>query len=113
MELVASIEDVYSSLISRGLIAKENLSLIKKLIPPMLLFVALSFQLYTRVSIINSGYQLETLRKDILEKDVVLRQSKLEYAYLTRPKTLISRAETELGMKTLYPENIKRYGAVN
>src|SRR5262245_59107863 len=67
-------------------------------IAPVLLFAALSVQLFSRLTIIKRGYELEVLRASVLKNDVRLRQKRLEYAFLTSPSHMGTLAHDRLEM---------------
>jgi len=79
-----------------------------RLFPALCLFVALMIQISVRVASIEFGYQLETLREEALENDARLRQLRLSYAVLTRPRELSARAQNELAMVPLMPQRVRR-----
>lgn len=80
----------------------------KRLVLPFVLFALLTLQLWVRLCIIERGYQLEALRKAALENDESLRQRRLEYAYLSRPRTLVQQAREKLGMLEPTPQHIRK-----
>ncbi len=69
-----------------------------QLLAALFLFVSLLSQLFVRVSIIHSGYELERVRSVALKNDVELRELHLQYATLSRPTELSEIAKKSLGM---------------
>lgn len=76
-------------------------------IAPTLLFAVLAVQLYARITIIKRGYELEVLRGTTLHNDVTLRQTRLEYAFLTGPANLSTVARQRLEMTPLTPQRMR------
>ena len=89
---------------ARGLKQRHTFS---KYIVPLTLFVVLLLQLWVRVNIIQSGYELEALRSNALKNDAYLRHKRLELAYLARPDVLRKRAAIELKMVPLAPQRVR------
>lgn len=77
-------------------------------IPPCVLFVVLACQLVVRVAIVRAGYESERLRAEVVEQDAKLRAIELDYAYLTRPQVLTSRADHRLGLRSPSPLQVRR-----
>jgi len=70
-----------------------------KIITGSMLFLALSIQLGVRVEVTQKSYMMEQLRAQALENDILLRDLKLNYAWITNPEQLGERAATSLGLK--------------
>ena len=75
---------------------------------PLALFAVLAVQLWVRVAFIGKGYKLEELRHKALQSDAVLREKRLEYAFLTRPAELAHAARTKSGMVELEPQRVRK-----
>lgn len=76
--------------------------------PSACLFMALVFQLWVRLSIVEKSYHLEQLRSHALELDVKVRSLKLDEAFLTRPQLIVDRAYKTLGMQISVPMQIRK-----
>lgn len=75
-------------------------------------FIVLLAQLWIRVSLIQSAYTLEYLRKKVLSNDSFLRQQRLELAYRTRPSALLEQAKARLSMEVSPPQRIRQISYV-
>jgi|GEM_PF-6867020 len=78
-----------------------------KLTPAMLLFMAIAFQLFIRISILEHGYEIAKVREQALNNDTNLREARGDYAALARPQRLYARASTELGFKPSHPSFVR------
>lgn len=78
------------------------------LFPPLFLFAALLLQLWFRLSFIERGYELEELRRSALQNDSLLRQKKLEFAFLSRPASIIEDARERLQMTETEPQRLRK-----
>lgn len=74
----------------------------------LLLFAVLVAQVSVRVAIIRSGYTLEDLRERGLELDQHSRQYRLYYAWLASPQRLSKKAQEDLRMAPVRPQQIRR-----
>jgi hypothetical protein len=70
-----------------------------KIVTASALFLALTVQLGVRVEVTKKAYLMEHLRAEALENDVLLRDLKLNYAWLTSPEQLGKRASIHLGLQ--------------
>lgn len=94
---------------ARALLAKDRLKrrFLKRILPFVALFVALAFQLIIRVQMVHAGYRVHELRKLALGYDNELRELNAKLAVSTCPKTLSSRAQSELGLSVTPPQRIR------
>ena len=83
--------------------------LIRHFVAPCILFVALAAQLYVRMSIVERGYELEQLRSHVVMQDTKLRAIELDFAFLTRPQMLTTRAARTLRMMQPSPVQVRRF----
>jgi len=79
----------------------------RRFVAPLILFGALICQLYVRVSIIEQGYRVEELRRNILSADEQLRQLQLDAAYIARPQRLSEIAANSFGLVRTSPQNVR------
>ncbi len=101
--------------IPRPILGGRSRTQVKPAAPRGLLIAAASFlfavlvaQVTLRVAIIGQGYELEATRQATMEQDQRLRQYKLHYAWLTSPQRLTSKAQQELQMIPLKPQQIRK-----
>jgi len=93
----------------RAIAARDRLKrrFLKRILPFVALFFALAFQLLIRVQMIHAGYRVHELRRQALGYDNELRELNAKLAVSTCPKTLISRAQSELGLSITPPQRIR------
>lgn len=72
------------------------------------LFLVLLGKLYVRVSIIESSYQIENVRNELLMEDAKLRELRVKKAMVISPKELSALAYNKLGMRPTLPQQIRR-----
>lgn len=94
---------------NRAALAKDRLKkrFVKRIMPFVALFFALAFQLLIRVQMVHAGYRVHELRNLALKYDNELRELNSKLAVSTCPKTLISRAQKELGLFVTPPQRIR------
>ena len=78
------------------------------LISASILFVALLALLLVRIAIIQKSYGIEELRQQNLSYDQELRQLRLELESAVNPQRLRGRAQRELGMKLIKPQQVRQ-----
>lgn len=85
-----------------------SLSFELKFLPVIFLFVAIALQLYVRLEIVNSFYQVNELRNGIAYKQSSLSKLNfaLEQAY--QPDFIVQNAKNKLGLVSTPPQRIRR-----
>ncbi len=78
----------------------------------ILLFIALSIQLYVRLSVIHKSYDLERLRVDTLKADSELRELEVVYAVTSKPLNVKMRSKKTLGLDITEPSKVRRMNKV-
>lgn len=78
------------------------------LLPPLLLFIVLTAQLFVRLTIVHRSYELQRVRSEALRNDAELRGLRLELATLTSPSVIAERAGKELELRPVSPQRIRR-----
>ncbi len=78
-----------------------------KLVLPILLFVVLLAQVWVRITILNSSYELEQMRQTVLHNDERLRATRLSWSMKSSPSAVKQRAKKTLNMIPLTPQFIR------
>ena len=73
------------------------------------LFLALLCQLVFRLKVLQTCYEIESVRVEALEYDSELRDLKLQYAVLTSPEKLIVEAENRLALTRTNANEIRTF----
>ena len=81
----------------------------RRLVPALLVFLALVLEVWVRITILHTSYELEEVRSAALKSDARLRQLRFEIAQMTSPQELRVRAKDELGLKDTAPQRIRRF----
>ena len=84
---------------------------IARMVSALFLFLALAIQVGVRIEVTKKTYSIEKLRKAALHNDILLRDRKLSYAWLTNPAEIGRRASQGLGMIVPEPESVIRIGS--
>ena len=71
------------------------------------LFVALLCQLVVRLQVLQTCYEIESVRVNALEYDSELRDLKMQFAVLTRPESLAVEAENRLALTTTNRDELR------
>ncbi|NDC39121.1 MAG: hypothetical protein EBZ48_13925 [Proteobacteria bacterium] len=73
------------------------------------LLMLLGFNVWVKISITDSGYQLAKERQRTVELDLSRRELELERSVLLRSDHLESEAAKKLGLKPLNPSQARRF----
>ena len=76
-----------------------------------LLFLVLLAQLSIRVQILDTGYDIESVRTELLHSDTEYRELRMKYAFVSRPSSLGNKAQSDLGLNTTVPQRLRRVGS--
>jgi hypothetical protein len=79
-----------------------------KCLAALFLFVALSVQLWVRISIVSKSYDLERLRSEALQADSELRELRVVYAVQAQPTSVLNRSRVSLGLEPPQPQQLRR-----
>lgn len=80
-----------------------------RLVPSLLLFVALVAQVSVRSMVVDRAYQIEELRTQALKNDTVLRELKSRYSLLAGPSQVTERARSSLQLVPLSPQRMRKF----
>jgi len=79
-------------------VSDKAVSIKLHLIAVSFLFLALLCQLVVRLNVLQTCYEIESVRVNALQYDSELRELKLKFAVLTSPEKLIVEAENRLAL---------------
>lgn len=77
------------------------------ILPAIILFIALLFQLTVRLEVVRLGYEVESMRLLALEKDNFLDRLKMDLAIVSRPERL-SNVATKLELVSTERNRMRR-----
>jgi len=72
------------------------------------LFLILLAKLFVRISIIETSYQIENVRNELLSEDAKLRELRVKRAMVANPRELAKLADAKLNMRPTLPQQIRR-----
>lgn len=78
-----------------------------KLLLPVLLFCVLLAQVWVRITILNSSYELQQIRQSLIQNDERLRAARLDWSMKSSPNAIRIQAKRNLGMVPLTPQFIR------
>ncbi len=78
-----------------------------KLFLPVLLFIVLLAQVWVRITILNSSYELEQIRQTLVSNDERLRAVRLDWSMKSSPNAIRIQAKRNLNMIPLTPQFIR------
>jgi hypothetical protein len=72
------------------------------------LFLILLTKLFVRVSIVETSYKIENVRKELLAEDTKLRELRVNKAMVANPRQLVKLAQEKIAMQPILPQQIRK-----